>query len=153
MQCHDTEERLPPLEQPQNRHVIFIFSSHLRQHSLANEYYRQLPRVYWQFGIPWTRANKQQSTESPLVSASYTAMKVVRVWKASQLLYVPSVLIFRNSTFCRQCVYMLNTYLRTNSELFSPFIILWLVFITENASIQWAVGTVFNKTNYVSFLN
>jgi hypothetical protein len=37
---------------------------------------------------------------------------------------------------------MLNTYLRTSSELFSPFIILWLVFITENASIQWAVGTV-----------
>jgi len=31
-----TSERHAPLEQPQNWHVIFIFNSRLRQHSLAN---------------------------------------------------------------------------------------------------------------------
>ena len=149
MQCRDTEERHPSLEQPQNWQVIFIFSSHLLQHSLTNEYYSQLPRMYWQFWISWTRANKQQCAKSPLVSPSCTTTPS-RWWGCyqHQLLYVLTVLTFRNSTFCRQCVYMLNTYLRTNSELFPIHHSMAGFYNWECKCSGGGTNCVFNKTNF-----
>ena len=39
--------------------------------------------------------------------------------KAQDLLNVPSVLTFRNSVFCQQCIYVFCVDLRTNSDYYS----------------------------------
>jgi hypothetical protein len=64
-------------------HVIFIFSSYLRQHLLASEYCRQLPRVYWLATLDSLNQSEQAAMRVVATHTGflyYHAMKVVRVW-------------------------------------------------------------------------
>lgn len=67
-----------------------------------------------------------------------------------RLLYAPPVLTFRSSTFSQQCIYMLYTYLTTNSEFYPIHYSMTGVYNWEGKCLVRGRNCVFNKTNYVS---
>ena len=78
--------------------------------------------------------------------------EVVRQINALNTFYIPPALIFRNSVFCPQCIYMFS-WISEQSAIISLYSINLSVFKTEVESVYCAVRTgSLNQTDTVSYL-